>query len=68
MAHASVEDPERTFRELWARATLPPLMRSGVMEMRLLHHHLLLYDDSSHVEGGYQRCCFPYNSHVYNHV
>jgi hypothetical protein len=59
VAHAGVADAARAFQELWAGATLPPLMRAGVMEARLLHYHLLLYDDSAHVEGGFQRRAPP---------
>ena len=55
VGHAGMEDPVRTFQALWAGAALPPLMRAGVMESRLLLHHLLLHDDSGHAEGGYQR-------------
>ena len=55
VGHAGMEDPVRTFQALWAGAALPPLMRSGVMESRLLLHHVLLHDDSGHAEGGYQR-------------
>ncbi|KAK9825400.1 hypothetical protein WJX81_000447 [Elliptochloris bilobata] len=55
VAHAGAEDPVQTFQALWAGAALPPLMRAGVMELRLLLHHLLLHDDSRHAEGGYQR-------------
>ncbi len=59
VAHAGVADAARAFQELWAGAALPPLMRAGVMEARLLHYHLLLYDDSAHVEGGFQRRAPP---------
>ncbi len=64
VGHAGMEDPVRTFQALWAGAALPPLMRAGVMESRLLLHHLLLHDDSGHTEGGYQRWDCPHSKNI----
>ena len=59
--HAHAADPLQAYGELFRSASLPPLMRQGVMEPQILKHYLLLHDDAVGVPWARQasRC------HVY---
>ena len=47
IVHSWAADPVAAFGELFRTAELPPLMRSGVMEPKLLRHYVLLHDEQA---------------------
>ncbi|KAK9823583.1 hypothetical protein WJX72_003982 [[Myrmecia] bisecta] len=51
--HAQAEDPVADFGDLFKSAPLPPLMKAGLMEHKILKHYLLLHDDSLKLDGSY---------------
>ena len=55
MLHSSVGDAVAALRQLQSQAQLPPLMRQGLMEANILHHCLLLHDESAAAPQGLAR-------------
>ena len=47
MLHSHASSMPATYNDMFRHAELPPLMKLGVMEPRVLKHYLLLHDDAN---------------------